>query len=54
MFRWLKRWLFGKPYIPDPLAREVIARAFNTGNIVTGNRNEDGTVDIQEWERDSE
>lgn len=32
----------------DPVCREIIARAFSTGNMVFGNVNEDGTVEIVE------
>lgn len=34
----------------DPLMREAIARAFNTGRMVIGNRDEDGNVEIREVE----
>lgn len=32
----------------DPMMRECIMRAFQTGNIVIGNRNNDGTTTITE------
>lgn len=35
----------------DPMAREVIARCFNTGKMVIGNRREDGTVEIKEIDK---
>jgi hypothetical protein len=36
---------------PDDMMREAIARCFNTGNMVIGNRDEHGNVTITEHKR---
>jgi hypothetical protein len=33
---------------PDPVARQIIAEAFNTGKAMVGQRNPDGSVTITE------
>jgi hypothetical protein len=61
MFEWLKN-LFKRSSTeiapenvdhPDPLARQVISRAFNSGNLVIGWAKEDGTVEIKEIKDES-
>lgn len=59
MFNWIRKFFTKKKKEikpenvehPDPMAREIIARCFNTGNIIIGSRNEDGTIEIHELDQ---
>lgn len=55
MFNWIKNLFNQKPkigqdsiYANDEMAKDVIMRCFETGNIVIGNRDENGNVTITE------
>lgn len=57
--RWLRRLFRRKEREPDPRpptddeARlEVAMRAFETGNVVIGERDEDGNLHIREYPKD--
>lgn len=65
MYKFLKSLFFRRPTEPkrvdedftfpnevDPVMQECIMRAFKTGNIVIGKRQDDGSVDITEVKKD--
>lgn len=59
MIGWLKKLIGRKKQVilpehvdhPDEMMREAIARCFNTGNMITGNRDEHGNVTMTEYKR---
>lgn len=65
MFERFKFWKKSKPeekpeispdqvVTDDQVMREAVARAFNTGNIIIGNRDDDGNVKFEELEKGDE